>query len=242
MFLDFTGSLDVIGHELTHGVTGELSGLEYHNQPGALNESFSDVFGSLVKQYKLKQTASAADWLIGHGILGPTVKGKALRSMKDPGTAYDDPRLGGRDPQPGHMRDYVHLPDDQWDDFGGVHINSGIPNRAFYLAATNLGGYAYGDAGAIWYEALGTLQPQAQFADCAAATLQVAQAHFGAQHVAALKDAWQQVGVTAATGLASGARRSQGAGEPAGDSLEIHLQRLVTDLQNLVAALRQGVR
>ena len=59
-----------MGHELTHGVTAHQANLAYHDQPGALNESMSDVFGSLVKQYALaKQTAAQADWLIGAGIL-----------------------------------------------------------------------------------------------------------------------------------------------------------------------------
>src|SRR5207249_44727 len=120
IFVGFTKSIDVIGHELTHGVTQYLADLEYHKQPGALNESFSDVFGSLVKQYHLGQDAHSADWLIGNGILAPGVHGQALRSMKDPGSAYDDPKLGGKDPQPGHMDDYVELPDNAGGDYGGV--------------------------------------------------------------------------------------------------------------------------
>ena len=94
IFTNFTGSLDVIGHELTHGVTQFVAGLEYHDQPGALNESISDVFGSLVKQWHNGQTADQADWLIGPDIFTPDVAGDALRSMKAPGTAYNDPRLG----------------------------------------------------------------------------------------------------------------------------------------------------
>ena len=79
-----TKSIDVIGHELTHGVTQYTAGLEYRVQPGALNESFSDVFGSLAKQYSLGQTADQADWRIGDGLLVPEF-GEALRSMSDPG-------------------------------------------------------------------------------------------------------------------------------------------------------------
>jgi Zn-dependent metalloprotease len=73
----------------------------------------------------------------------------ALRSMKALGTAYDDPVLG-KDPQPGHIRAYVRT----YEDNGGVHINSGIPNRAFYLVATHLGGYPWEKAERIWYETL----------------------------------------------------------------------------------------
>jgi Zn-dependent metalloprotease len=118
IFGRFTKSIDVIGHELTHGVTQFNAGLDYSGQSGALNESFSDVFGSMVKQFKLNQTADEADWLIGAELLASNVKGRALRDMFNPGTAYDDPVLG-KDPQPGHMRDYVRTKRDH----GGVHIN-----------------------------------------------------------------------------------------------------------------------
>src|SRR5258705_701935 len=146
IFNRFTKVLDVIGHELTHGVTQYTAALDYHDQSGALNEHFSDVFGILVKQYSLKQTAKKADWLIGAGIFTQRVHGAAIRSMKAPGTAYDDPTLG-RDPQPAHMKNYVKSHDDS----GGVHVNSGIPNHVFYLVATALGGNAWEVAGKIWY-------------------------------------------------------------------------------------------
>src|SRR5574340_1267661 len=84
-------SVDVIGHELTHGITADEANLVYLGQAGALNESISDVFGSLVKQYKRGETAAEADWLIGEGLFTRRVKGVALRSMKAPGTAFDDP-------------------------------------------------------------------------------------------------------------------------------------------------------
>jgi len=121
----FTRPIDVTGHELTHGVTQYTANLEYQDESGALNESFSDVFGSLVKQQSLKQTADTADWLIGQGIFTSKVHGVALRSMKAPGTAYDDLVLG-RDPQPADMDHFAKTTDDN----GGVHINSGIPNHA----------------------------------------------------------------------------------------------------------------
>src|SRR5258708_27662858 len=109
----------------------------------------ADVFGSMVKQWTLKQTAAKADWLIGAELLAKGVKGIALRSMKAPGTAYDDPTLG-KDPQPAIMANYVHTAEDN----GGVHINSGIPNHAFYLLAIALGGNAWEKAGLIWYNTL----------------------------------------------------------------------------------------
>jgi Zn-dependent metalloprotease len=189
LFNRFTASLDVIGHELTHGVTENEAGLVYFNQAGALNESISDVFGSLVKQHALKQTVEHADWLIGAELLASGVKGKALRSMAEPGTAYDDPILG-KDPQPAHMKDFVKTSKDN----GGVHINSGIPNRAFYLVAMALGGNAWDRAGHIWYEALrdNKLKPNAGFVAFAKLTV----AHTSnAKEADAVKNAWKTVGV-----------------------------------------------
>jgi Zn-dependent metalloprotease len=187
-----TRALEVIGHEITHGVTERTAGLQYHRQSGALNESFSDVFGSLVKQHKLQQTVEEADWLIGVGILQPN-HGNALRSMSAPGTA----RPG--DPQPDHMSNLVDLPDDNVPahDNGGVHINSGIPNRAFFLAAQAIGGHAWEHAGQIWFKTLTErLEPTSQFADAADATVTVAGELFsGGPEQDAVRQAWQTVGV-----------------------------------------------
>lgn len=194
LFMPFTGPLEVTAHELVHGITQHTAGLEYYGQPGALNESVSDVFGSLAKQHHLGQTADQADWLIGAGLLAPGVNGVGLRSLKEPGTAYDDPRLG-KDPQPGHLDDYVET----YRDNGGVHINSGIPNRAFYLVATVLGGNAWERAGRIWYETLTAagLPATAEFTDFAQATLTTATRLFGADDAEAdaVREAWQGVGL-----------------------------------------------
>jgi Zn-dependent metalloprotease len=138
-FLSFTSCLEIAAHELAHGVTQIDAGLAYEGESGALSESISDVFGSLVKQHALRQSAAEADWVIGAGIFGPDISGVGLRSLAAPGSAYDDPLLGGRDPQPSHMRGYVRdAPNDEL-----VHTNSGIPNHAFYLFAKMLGGYAW---------------------------------------------------------------------------------------------------
>lgn len=172
VFSSFAASLDVVAHELAHGVTQFTSALEYHDQPGALNEHFSDVFGSVIQQFSNGEDADTADWLIGDEIMGPTLAGEALRSMRAPGTAYDNPLLG-KDPQPGHMRDFFTGTADN----GGVHINSGIPNRAFYRVACAIG---TDKAALIWYQGLQLLWPTAQFADArsvlvdAARTLQAA--------------------------------------------------------------------
>jgi Zn-dependent metalloprotease len=195
IFERFTIARDVIGHELTHGVTQYSARLQYQGQPGALNESMSDVFGSLVKQWSLNQTADKADWLIGAGLFTKNVHGVALRSMKAPGTAYDDPTLG-KDPQPADMAHYVKTTADS----GGVHINSGIPNRAFYLVASGIGGKAWQKAGLIWYRTLtGALKPSSDFQAAADATASVAATLFGptsVEHKAVL-DAWSTVGVKA---------------------------------------------
>jgi Zn-dependent metalloprotease len=186
-----TKAIDVIGHEMTHGVTQHTAGLRYGSQPGALNESMSDVFGSLVKQYTLDQSAEEADWLIGEGTLLPQL-GRALRSMKEPGTAYEG------DPQPAHMSDYVDLPDDNdpRNDNGGVHINSGIPNRAFYLTAAAMGGNAWEVTGRIWYATLTErLHPDSDFGAAAQATVEVAGELFDAKAEEAVRTAWREVGV-----------------------------------------------
>jgi len=194
VFRGFTGSLTVIAHELAHGVTEASGGLVYQDQSGALNESLSDVFGALTEQHALGHSADDASWLIGEGIFTDAVQGRALRSMKEPGTAYDDDVLG-KDPQPGHMRDYVVTDGDN----GGVHINSGIPNRAFALTALALGGRAWERAGLIWYRTLtsGDLSPTIGFAGFAAATLAAAEAEYGveSEEVAAVRAGWTAVGV-----------------------------------------------
>jgi Thermolysin metallopeptidase, alpha-helical domain/Thermolysin metallopeptidase, catalytic domain/Emfourin len=198
IFERFTKPMDVFAHEFTHGVTQYTAGLAYQGQSGALNESVSDVFASIAKQHDLGQTAAEADWLIGVGLFLPSVQAKALRSMLEPGTAYDDPRIG-RDPQVGSMDDYVTTTDDS----GGVHINSGIPNRAFALAAIALGGSSWERAGQIWYEALtgGDLTANTDFAAFARATVSAAGGLFPGDVTVAQKvrRAWGQVGVLGAT-------------------------------------------
>jgi len=188
MFSDFTKSLDVIGHELTHGVTQYTANLAYSSQSGALNESISDVFGSLVKQYALKQTADQADWLIGADIVGPELA-PALRSMKAPGTANK------YDKQPADMSDFVTTNRDN----GGVHTNSGIPNRAFYLVATAIGGFAWETAGRIWYAAMNDarLRPNSRFSAFAQATIRAATTIGGPDGDAtkAVTEAWRTVKV-----------------------------------------------
>jgi Zn-dependent metalloprotease len=193
-FTRLTQSLTVCAHELSHGVIQYDGPLVYQGQAGALNESMADVLGVLVEQWKLGQTAEQADWLVGREILAPGVTGKALRSLAEPGSAYDDDVLG-KDPQPAHMSGFVTTDDDN----GGVHINSGIPNHAFSLVATRLGGNAWEDAGRIWYASLGheRLLPTATFRQFARITRYVAGTLFGSgsKQVSAVEEAWSGVGV-----------------------------------------------
>lgn len=193
IFRTFT-ELSVIGHEMSHGVVQFSGGLVYRGESGALNESFADVFGSLTLQRKAGQSASEAHWLVGKGILGPNIKGVALRSMKAPGTAYDDALLG-KDPQPYHMDFFVQTTGDN----GGVHINSGIPNHAFYLYCQYLGGNAWGKPGKVWYDAIQKINnAQATFNDWALQTVDSSIALFGAgsTETLMLRRAWKLVGVS----------------------------------------------
>jgi len=176
--------LDVVGHELTHGVTQHEANLTYSGQAGALNESVSDVFGIQVKQFALGQDVTQSDWLIGADIVGEALR-PALRSMAQPGTANP------HDTQPADMDHYIPG--------GDVHVNSGIPNRAFHVVATTLGGNAWDAAGRIWYDTVcdGALRSSAGFVQFGRLTLKHAQRNYGAdsREVQAVRDGWEAVKV-----------------------------------------------
>lgn len=194
LFNRFTIAIDIIGHELAHGVNQYEANLVYQDQPGALNESFSDIFGSLVKQRINNQTSAQADWLIGEGLFTDNVNGQAIRSMKNPGSAYDDPVLG-KDPQPGHMDEYVQTTSDN----GGVHINSGIPNKAFYEMAMEMGGYAWEKAGKIWYLTLKEkLNNISDFQSAANFTYETAGELYGvnSNEQKSVENGWNKVGIS----------------------------------------------
>lgn len=188
LFGRMTQALDVVAHELTHGVTQFSAGLPYEGQSGALNEHFSDVFGAVVRQRHENQTNPVtANWLIGDKLMK---NGQALRSMAKPGSANPD------DPQPGHMKDYVHLPNTAEGDWGGVHINSGIPNRAFYLAAKAIGRPSWEVAAEIWYIVLTQrLKGATTFTKCAYETVSVARDFFDDATAAKIAQAWLEVGI-----------------------------------------------
>lgn len=199
VFNRFTCAIDVIGHELTHGVTQFAGELDYEGQSGALNESMSDVFGTIVKQYSLNQTIGGADWLIGKGLL---VGDYSLRSMSAPGTAYVNHPVLGTDPQPATMSGYVEGEDDN----GGVHINSGIPNHAFYLVCKDLEErtgdhehpiHSWEKPGQIWYNTHPLLKSNAEFTDMATETIQAAVKLYGKGDpvIDSLRRAWTTVEV-----------------------------------------------
>ena len=203
LFHRFTISLDVIGHELAHGVTDAAGGITYQGQSGAVNEHMSDVFGSLVKQYAKGQTADQADWLLGKEFM---VSAPCLRSMADPHQGFGTQPGNGQPGQPNHMNEYNNLSSGV--DNGGVHVNSGIPNHAFYQVAKLLGGNAWTSAGRVWYETL-TAKSNTISANCTFQELANFTAKFaidlanpdggrnGRAHTAVTLG-WKEVGITVA--------------------------------------------
>ncbi|MDQ0964519.1 Zn-dependent metalloprotease [Streptomyces sp. B4I13] len=244
VFSDLTGSISVIAHELGHGVTEHTTGLEYHNQSGALNESMSDVFGAMVEQWTLSQTAEQADWLIGREVFTPQIEADALRSMKAPGHAWNTEKFG-RDPQPDHMSKYVNMPDTYEGDWGAVHYNSGIPNKAFYLTAATIGGYSWEAPGLIWYEALKASTSETRFQEFADTTYRKAGELYeagGAEQTAVL-GAWQEVGISitgVSAGLARRLNRTVGQNGDATGAIRA-LTAQVQELSRDVAALKGRV-
>jgi len=174
----YAGALDVVGHELTHGLTEDSANLVYENQPGALNESFSDIFGEMVESYVEGQP----DWKMG------TRLNQIFRDFKNPGALT----IGGLNrPYPSKMSEFVQLPNTNESDHGGVHINSSIFNHCFWLLAEGLSG-AIGrrDAERIFFRTLTQhLQAQSQFVDARLGAIASAEALFGANSTHALKTA-----------------------------------------------------
>lgn len=158
IFLDFTLGDDVIGHELTHGVTQYSLGLAYSGEAGGLNESMSDVFGSMFRQWEKQQDVTHADWLIGADIMGPLAHQKGFTCLRDMATPKSTHAMA---PQPDHYYPGIGNLD--------PHYSSGPPNLAFYKAAKAIGGHSWEKAGKVWYKALTTAPPMpnmtmAQFA------------------------------------------------------------------------------
>jgi Zn-dependent metalloprotease len=198
-FKGFSHSLGIIAHEFSHGVSqhlvrGGLGVVQVTGQPpqlkgeaGALNESFSDVFASMIKQWHAGEDVKQADWLLGEDIVGPRV-GKALRSLKDPGNTK---LTWAKDDQLKDFKRYKPTCD--------AHTGSGIPNHAFYVAAMRLGGHSWEQLGAVWLKGFDKLRARATFLDAAHATMDVAAALHGKGSEAhmAVKAGWQKVNVLA---------------------------------------------
>lgn len=193
IFISFTKGLDVVGHELTHGVVSNTSNLDYQDEPGALNEHFADAIGETIQQWQFRHDVNQSDWRMGENIMGPGVSAKCLRTFKAE-KAYENDPLLGTDPQPKHIKDKYTGSSDN----GGVHINSGIPNHAFYLVAMEIGGNTWEKTGKIWYQTLKNLNSRSQFQEAASMTHMVAGSMFGAGSLEqkAVKNGWSAVGIT----------------------------------------------
>lgn len=194
---DLAGSLGIIAHEFAHGISqhlvkGGLGVVQVSGAPptlkgeaGALNESFSDVMASMIKQWHAGQDVHAADWLLGEDILAPHV-GRAIRSLKDPGNTKHTWK------QDDQIKDYRRFKSTQ-----EAHTASGVANHAFYQAATQLGGHSWETLGAVWYKGFDKLRARATFLDAAHATVSVAATLHGAGSAThkAVKAGWKKVNV-----------------------------------------------
>ncbi|MCY4754002.1 M4 family metallopeptidase [Pelomonas aquatica] len=188
LFTDFTGGNDVIGHELTHGVTQHSLQLAYAGDAGGLNESLSDCFGSMFRQWEANQDVNAADWLIGADIMGPVAKAKGYKALRNMAQPDDKAALAAQPTQYSQVTPGMD-----------PHYSSGPPNLAFCTACKTLGGKSWEKIGQVWYAALTTsgAQPNMTMPQFAARTRQLAAQNYGAQPaVAAAVDAgWKKVGL-----------------------------------------------
>jgi Zn-dependent metalloprotease len=188
LFIDFTNGNDVIGHELTHGVTQHTLQLDYSDDAGGLNESLSDCFGSMFRQWEANQDVKHADWLIGSDIMGATAKKRGFKSLRNMANPADPHCLA---PQPTHYSQLTPGMD--------PHYTSGPPNLAFCVACKAAGGKSWESVGQVWYAALTTsgAHPAMKMGDFANRTRQVAHQKFPgeASVAAAIDKGWKQVGL-----------------------------------------------
>ena len=188
VFLDFTLGDDVIGHELTHGVTQHSLGLVYSGEAGGLNESMSDVFGSMFRQWEKSQTTATADWLIGHDIMGPVSTGKGYTCLRNMAVPKDVHALAAQ-------------PDHYYPGIGNLdpHYSSGVPNLAFTNAAKAIGGHSWEKAGQVWYKALTGFgpSPNMTMSQFASRTRALSTSMFPAEPAVhtAVNTAWTAVGL-----------------------------------------------
>lgn len=188
LFNDFTLSPDVICHELTHGITQFTAELNYSAQAGGLNESMSDIFGSMFRQWRQQQDVKQADWLIGAEIIGPIPRNQGITCLRDLANPAAQHCLA---PQISHMKDFKPRMD--------PHESSGIANTAFYTAAMALRGYSWEVLGKIWYGALTDYPPAPRltFRQFAERTRRQASKQFPGNVGAlnAINKGWERVGL-----------------------------------------------
>ncbi|MDQ3021024.1 MAG: M4 family metallopeptidase [Bacteroidota bacterium] len=186
-FKSFTSDIDVVAHELTHGISPVSITLGYSGESGALVESFSDIMGILVKQKIENEDVKQSNWLMGENVLMDN--GYAIRSLKDPGAAFVNHPTYGNDPQPKIYDKLITVND--------VHKFCGIPNFAFYVAARDMGGNAWEKAGRIWYGAYMELKyKKTNFGMFRNATVDKAKELFpGGAEIQAVNNGWDEVKV-----------------------------------------------
>ena len=180
----------VSGHEFTHGVNGCKVKLFHWGQTATLSEHIADAFGAFIEMYAQKLSVEQYHWIAVRGIHREGIKSVGLRNMADPGTAFDDPRIG-KDRQPNHMSGYVQTSDDD----GGAHINNGIPNRALAIFAKAVGGYAWELVAPVWFEARDRMNEKATFASFAFDTMAACNKLGFGKESNKLELAWAAVGV-----------------------------------------------
>lgn len=200
-FKPLAGALDVAGHEMTHGVIENTAKLEYRNQSGALNESFADIFGALIDR---------DDWTLGEDVVKRSVfPSGALRSL-------ENPNQGGKNDngyQPKNMSQYQFLRDTPSEDNGGVHVNSGIPNHAFYKFATGPGMNKDKAERVYWRTMTTYMTRTSKFADLRVAVIQSAKDIYGeGQETSAARAAFDFVGITDGSTTTGGSTGSTGTG------------------------------
>lgn len=186
-FIDLTLADDVIGHELTHGLTQHTAQFVYRGEPGGLNESMSDVFGIMFRQWRAGQDVTQSDWLIGGDVIAPPLLAQGFTCLRDMANPASTHCLS---PQPTHFS--------QFRSSMGPHTASGIPNLAFARAARTIGGKSWEKTGKIWYEALTAgASPNLTMAGFAARTRSSAGQLFGGNsaEAAAVDAAWVSVGL-----------------------------------------------
>ncbi|KAI6383312.1 hypothetical protein MCOR25_000232 [Pyricularia grisea] len=198
VLVDPGNSIEIVTHLIQHYINQAYAPLEPVGESGCLSEHFGDVMGVMAKMWQDRLTAREGDWGIGRKCFMPGNDQIVIRDVRTPGSAYNDPRLG-KDPQPIHMRDYVHdtTPPGIIDHRKGNHVNTGIPNRAFAIVALAYGGYAWEKAGQIWWAAMTSraVPVKCTLSKFALVTCSIAEQFYGPTDARTVRFAWQEVGV-----------------------------------------------